>query len=511
MTHCDDKICTELLQNGHNTSDTNTNNNNSANSSRNSCSNDTSSASTGGGRHSPDSPNKVPPGGSPKCALTIGRRSFIYGTKRRRVDKFYRKQSSLVENFEQDSKQIQTSQQRRLNSPNSIEMRRNLSADSQNFASIDAVHLVENGGGGGESADEFDDSTVSRLLEPTPILAIKSVGNGTMAMPKVRIFRSAESLRHIARRRPSAMSTTTESTSSKTLQARASRRLALLSLLVNLALTLAKAAASVMSGSLSIISSLVDSCVDITSGFVIWLTGRAIRKHDPYLYPVGRTRLEPVALVIVSVIMAVASVQMIVQSLEAVISERINPRVDWPTIAIMVATVVVKLILFLLCRRQKDSSSTRVLAQDHRNDCLSNSVALLCAFGAQKFWLYLDPIGAILVSLYIAITWYRTGKEHLIMLSGRSAKPAFINRIIKVCIDHDKRIKFIDTVFVYHFGLRFLVEVHIGLDVDMRLKEAHDIAESLQNSIESLPDVERAFLHVDYEFEHKPQDEHKVP
>uniref|UniRef100_A0A183CK71 Homeobox protein 5 n=1 Tax=Globodera pallida TaxID=36090 RepID=A0A183CK71_GLOPA len=279
MTHCDDKMCTELLQNGHNNSGTN-NTANSSSSSRNSSSNDTSSASNKsfveGGRHSPDSPNKAPPGGSPKCALTtgsIGRRSFIYDTKRRRVDKFYRKQSSLVDKFEQDSKQIQTSQQRRLNSPSSIEARRNLSADSQNFASIDAVHLVENGDGdGGESADEFDDSTVSRLLEPTPpesILAVKSVGNGTMAMPKVRIFRSAQSLRHFARRSPSAMTTTTESTSSKTLQARASRRLALLSLLVNLALTLAKAAASVMSGSLSIISSLVDSCVDITSGFVI--------------------------------------------------------------------------------------------------------------------------------------------------------------------------------------------------------------------------------------------------
>lgn len=66
-------------------------------------------------------------------------------------------------------------------------------------------------------------------------------------------------------------------------------------------------------------------------------------------------------------------------------------------------------------------------------------------------------------------------------------------------------------MYVYHFGTRFLVEVHIVLDENMRLKEAHDIAESLQNAIESLPDVERAFVHVDYEFEHKAIDEHKIP
>lgn len=45
----------------------------------------------------------------------------------------------------------------------------------------------------------------------------------------------------------------------------------------------------------------------------------------------------------------------------------------------------------------------------------------------------------------------------------------------------------------------------------MCLKDSHDISEALQNSIESLPDVERAFVHVDYEFDHKPRDEHKFP
>ena len=63
----------------------------------------------------------------------------------------------------------------------------------------------------------------------------------------------------------------------------------------------------------------------------------------------------------------------------------------------------------------------------------------------------------------------------------------FLNFLSKVCIDHDDRIQFIDTVYVYHFGTRFLVEVHIVLDENMRVKEAHDIAESLQNAIESFP------------------------
>jgi divalent metal cation (Fe/Co/Zn/Cd) transporter len=39
----------------------------------------------------------------------------------------------------------------------------------------------------------------------------------------------------------------------------------------------------------------------------------------------------------------------------------------------------------------------------------------------------------------------------------------------------------------------------------MRLREAHAIGESLQERIEKLPEVERAFVHVDFESTHKPE------
>ncbi len=36
------------------------------------------------------------------------------------------------------------------------------------------------------------------------------------------------------------------------------------------------------------------------------------------------------------------------------------------------------------------------------------------------------------------------------------------------------------------------------------LQATHDVAEELQSKLESLPDVERAYVHVDYETSHKP-------
>ena len=77
-------------------------------------------------------------------------------------------------------------------------------------------------------------------------------------------------------------------------------------------------------------------------------------------------------------------------------------------------------------------------------------------------------------------------------------------------MNHDRHIRHIDTVRAFHFGNNFLVEMDIVLPEDMSLRVAHDIGESLQQRLENLPEVERAFVHLDYEYSHNPNSEHKV-
>jgi len=155
-------------------------------------------------------------------------------------------------------------------------------------------------------------------------------------------------------------------------------------------------------------------------------------------------------------------------------------------------------------------SSTQALAQDHRNDVISNTAALACGLIAFKLWKYADPIGAILISIYIIVSWFRTGSEQIKMLTGHSARPDFLKRLTWISLNHHAEIRLIDTVRAFHFGNNFLVEVDIVLPADMNLQDAHNIGESLQCRLEKLEEVERAFVHLDYEVEHHPDSEHKV-
>lgn len=70
---------------------------------------------------------------------------------------------------------------------------------------------------------------------------------------------------------------------------------------------------------------------------------------------------------------------------------------------------------------------------------------------------------------------------------------------------HSPMIQAIDTVRAYTSGPRLVVEVDIVMDRNESLMATHDVAEELQMKLESLPDVERAYVHVDYETTHKPE------
>lgn len=67
----------------------------------------------------------------------------------------------------------------------------------------------------------------------------------------------------------------------------------------------------------------------------------------------------------------------------------------------------------------------------------------------------------------------------------------------------------IDTVRGFRLGNNAYLEVDIVLPQEMQLGEAHDIGEFLQNKLEDLEGVERAFVHLDVDGLHAP--EHKYP
>jgi divalent metal cation (Fe/Co/Zn/Cd) transporter len=96
-------------------------------------------------------------------------------------------------------------------------------------------------------------------------------------------------------------------------------------------------------------------------------------------------------------------------------------------------------------------------------------------------------------------------------LTGLSAEPSYLQKLTHVIYNYRSDVVTkIDSIQAVHLGTDYLVEVDIGLPARMPLCRAHDIGAGLQSQLETIDGVERAFVHLDFEFEHMPECEHKI-
>ena len=110
--------------------------------------------------------------------------------------------------------------------------------------------------------------------------------------------------------------------------------------IVNITLLILKSIAAVKSGALSVISVLLDSFLDLLSQFILWIVQRDANKHDYVRFPQGKTRLEPIGVIVVSVVMAMIAFFVFVESIQVFISGMIGspPDIIW-SVWIMIATL----------------------------------------------------------------------------------------------------------------------------------------------------------------------------
>ena len=285
---------------------------------------------------------------------------------------------------------------------------------------------------------------------------------------------------------------------------------------VNWLLFFFKVIAFVSSNSKAVLASLADSAVDLTSQYVLAAAQRHIRLHDAR-YPVGRARLEAFAVLACGTIMIMASVEVVQFSVmdlwRGTHGDRPRLTVDAVMFTILGVGIATKAALWLICRTAAEShgggGTLEALAEDHLNDVWSNTGAVITGAiaGTHPVVWWLDPTGGIVISVVIILRWLHLSWEQVKQVTGHTAPPEFIELVNSIAVAHSAQLQ-LDVVRAYHVGSRFNVEMEIVLPGDLTVLESHDIALGLQHKIEALKEVERAFVHVDYQSRDAP--EHKV-
>ncbi|KAF9356045.1 hypothetical protein BGX26_005808 [Mortierella sp. AD094] len=274
---------------------------------------------------------------------------------------------------------------------------------------------------------------------------------------------------------------------------------------VNVLLFLLQLYAAISSKSLSLFATMADSFMDLLSGVILMYAARASTKSNWFKYPSGKSRMETAGTIVFASLMATVSLELIIESIRTLVGGDDKPPMPGVLAIVFVGFALVsKLFLFLYCKAISQYSSASILAQDHRNDLAVNGFGLFAALMSRFSW-WLDPTGAIVVSLIILRSWVWTAYEQVQLIVGKTADPAFLKKLTYIALTHHPKILQVDTCTAYHAGNNLFVEVDVVMAPDTPLIESHDISEGLQIKLEALPNVERAFVHVDYETSHAPE------
>lgn len=148
-------------------------------------------------------------------------------------------------------------------------------------------------------------------------------------------------------------------------------------LAANLILLVGKLIVVISVPSMSVLASLVDAVLDFLSTAIVWLTTWLISRQDQYEYPVGRRRLEPLGVLVFSVIMITSFVQVGLESIQRLMSPNHElVELGASAIGIMASTIVIKGLCWLWCRMVKNSS-VQALAADAMTDVIFNTGSIL--------------------------------------------------------------------------------------------------------------------------------------
>ncbi|MEF8814140.1 MAG: cation diffusion facilitator family transporter [Halovenus sp.] len=277
------------------------------------------------------------------------------------------------------------------------------------------------------------------------------------------------------------------------------RRVGIVLLAANAVLALAKGAVFVESGSLAVGSEAVNSFTDMVYSLIIVAGLYLTTKPPDFEHPHGHERIEPFVSLFVALGIFAAGSIVLWQALSALASGDIEVTRGPTGVAVLAAAAVVKYGLYRYCLsvgRAQNSPALRATALDNRNDILAAVAALVGVAGAAAGAPVLDPLAAVVVAGFIIYTGVAVVRDNVDYLVGAAPPEDLRAEILERALDHPN-VEGAHDVVAHYVGPEIDVSLHIEVEGDHTLLEAHDIESDVIASVQEIPEIDDVFVHVD--------------
>lgn len=274
-----------------------------------------------------------------------------------------------------------------------------------------------------------------------------------------------------------------------------------LSLLSNVILAAVKWTTGILGNSYALIADAIESTSDIFASllvvFGIKYSSRPADKNHPY----GHGRAEPLVTFLVVVFLLISAFIIGRESIKNIQTPHEAPRSF--TLWVLAAIILWKEASYrwVMIKSKKTRSTTlKAEAWHHRADAITS----IAAFIGISIALYMGPgyesaddWAALFASGLIVFNAYRIFRPALGEIMDEQNHPELkaeirtVSKNVNGVLDTEK-------LHIRKVGMKFFVDLHVTVNGDLSVREGHDIAHLLKDTLlEKIPSIENVLIHIE--------------
>ena len=288
---------------------------------------------------------------------------------------------------------------------------------------------------------------------------------------------------------------------SETQPTREIRRVTWWGLIVNLLLAAVKFVFGVVGASHALVADAVHSLSDSVTDVAVLIGARYWSAPADADHPHGHGRIETIITLLIGAALAVVGIGLGYSALVTLGAPAAAPP-GWIAFAAACVSIVAKELLYQWTThvgRRVKSSALIANAWHHRSDGFSSVPVAVAVLGARLIpqWTFLDPVAAVIVSVFILQAAWQIVWPALKQLSDSGAS-AEAREKLRGLVASTTGVKAVHALRTRHIGHGLQVDLHVLVDPQLTVRAGHDIAHSVKDILlRDGPEVVDVLVHIE--------------
>jgi len=261
------------------------------------------------------------------------------------------------------------------------------------------------------------------------------------------------------------------------------RRAAYVGIGGNIFLTAFNFTVGLSSGSVALVAEAAHTLSDVLTSVITYIGFRVSQRPPDKQHPYGHGRAEALVGLVVVVFLGIVSYEIISEAYSKLFIETAPP--DY-TAAVMAGVGVIANIVmttYIMGTGKRINSPAIMADAQHQKVDIFSCVAIMVGVLGSRLGLgFLDPLVAVFIAIMVLKTAFDVGRENINNILGAVPSEELMEDIEKSALSV-AGVQGIHEVRINYFGPYASVDVHIEVDGDMKLRDAHEIAHTVERQV----------------------------